>query len=520
MDATLRILALLAAAAAPAAAQTLEEVRWSRGEGLWTDAGGWSPEVVPNNTPEAHYHAIVPTGRTVEIPPSERIEITRLSGGGTVVAEGLLFQVSEWVASGAIVVRDGDFVAEVVRPIGAAILSLDGSRRATRIGRVDLEGDASLTVGMDAGSWLRFIESDSAPLRISGNGTSLTLESGLSPGSVVSGAFAQFAVGGTNDGAIFALVEGLWCGETFSNHGSATFTFDTASRSSGGVFSHIENSGTLVLNTTVHAFDYAPVLMDGLVNTGRVVLTGDISATTPYRQDGAVTNSGIIEIAEGGQFGSATLSAGTVVNHGSVRVSFGGGIYALSGPFINTGRIEVSMGLAADHPGPRGGYVFSDSFEQTSDGELHITLAGADTTGGGSSVDFGVYAGDRMSLAGTLTVDVLPPFQPSPGDEFFILKTWPIAPLEGVIVGSFDRIELPRLKGAAWNTDALYTEGVLRVVEACGAEWDGQPGVGAGDLLAFLADFRDGAPGADVTGDGRTDVADLLTFLGSFRAGC
>src|SRR5690606_38391049 len=119
---------------------------------------------------------------------------------------------------------------------------------------------------------------------------------------------------------------------------------------SGGVFSHIENSGTLVLNTTVHAFDYAPVLMDGLVNTGRVVLTGDISATTPYRQDGAVTNSGIIEIAEGGQFGSATLSAGTVVNHGSVRVSFGGGIYALSGPFINTGRIEVNMGLAADHP--------------------------------------------------------------------------------------------------------------------------------------------------------------------------
>lgn len=518
MDATLRILALLAAAAAPAAAQTLEEVRWSRGEGLWTDAGGWSPEVVPNNTPEAHYHAIVPTGRTVEIPPSERIEITRLSGGGTVVAGGRSFQIAEWEGSGKVIVRDGDFVAGVVRPTGTATLSLERSGRATRIERIEPESNAELFVSMGPAGRLVITESDNARLRVNGAGDSLGLLRGLSADSAVDGVFTYLAIGGTSSGSISVRVSSVSAVADFTNPGSATLVFDTTLPSSGS-FAHVENSGTLMLATTPDGWRHAPVSMAGLVNTGRVVLTGDVSATTLGHENGVITNSGLLEISSTPP-ANAGLSADTVINHGTIRVGVRGGLFTLSGPIINAGRIEVAVGLPPEHPGPRGGYVFSNAFEQTSEGELRIVFAGSDTSAADPSETIGVYVNGPTSLAGTLAIDILPPFSPAPGDEFFVLKTRSGTPLADLIQGAFDRLQLPPLHGAAWNADALYTEGVLRVVEACGAEWDGQPGVDVGDLLAFLADFRDGAPGADVTGDGRTDVADLLTFLGSFRAGC
>ncbi|MCA9300298.1 MAG: hypothetical protein KDA28_14605, partial [Phycisphaerales bacterium] len=56
--------------------------------------------------------------------------------------------------------------------------------------------------------------------------------------------------------------------------------------------------------------------------------------------------------------------------------------------------------------------------------------------------------------------------------------------------------------------------------EPCLADWNEDDVVNVFDAIAYLADFADFRPEADLNDDGAFDVFDILIFLDAFDAGC
>ncbi len=68
-----------------------------------------------------------------------------------------------------------------------------------------------------------------------------------------------------------------------------------------------------------------------------------------------------------------------------------------------------------------------------------------------------ITANQLLTLAGTLDVELINGFNPVPGDRFDLF--------DGPVAGRFATMNLPELGGGmGWDTGALYTTGVLRVV--------------------------------------------------------
>jgi hypothetical protein len=115
-----------------------------------------------------------------------------------------------------------------------------------------------------------------------------------------------------------------------------------------------------------------------------------------------------------------------------------------------------------------------------SGGTLDLNPTSVVTMHLGSTADFAeLDVSDGLSLGGTLAVLLDSPFAPALGDSFDILD-W------GSLSGTFDTLALPALApGLSWNTLALYTSGVLSVIEGPGGDFNGDGSVDAADYVVW-----------------------------------
>ena len=99
-------------------------------------------------------------------------------------------------------------------------------------------------------------------------------------------------------------------------------------------------------------------------------------------------------------------------------------------------------------------FLIGEDYGQTSSGLLDIELAGLVR---GDEFDALLVAGD-MRLAGSLVVDLIDGFVPSPGNMFDIMDF-------ATLIGEFDTLQLADLPNNwSWNTSKLYVTGEIWVV--------------------------------------------------------
>jgi len=268
----------------------------------------------------------------------------------------------------------------------------------------------------------------------------------------------------------------------------------------------------------------------GNVNVGRNLSTGEPPGllVSPGHGDITVSGAGSLLTASGltigflptgpnpGGSGTLTLASGGVVTTNSAITIVNG---SLSGTGTINGDLQNPSGTVALAT-PFGTLNVNGNFGQNSAASLQIALGG---TTAGTNYDQLIVSRD-MALFGTLQISLANSFSPSLGDRFHVLA-W-----GGTLSGTFGT-QLPALTGTlAWNTDALYTSGVLSVIDTnfLPGDFDRNGHVNVADIApmqAALADLSNyqSAHGnmtnaqlvsiGDLNGDGLVNSADLQGLI-------
>ena len=292
--------------------------------------------------------------------------------------------------------------------------------------------------------------------------------------------FDAVEAGPTGTMQIDALTgSGSFHGGYFGNQGGLT-TLTLGAAGGSGTF-----SGTLLDDSGAHL----AIVKQG---SGTQVFSGNNSYT-----GGTTVTAGTLVIGAAG----ALPPGSAVVNNASLDIAGNSTAGNLSG----TGTTTVAGGVTLN----------VGSFAQ---GGLTMQLAGAM-----AAANAKLNVSGTLTLAGTLTVNLVNNFMPVAGNSFDILD-W--GSLSGM---SFSTVQLPALSGAAmWNTSQLYTSGVLSVVPTFllgDINRDGKVTVAdISALMSALANLNgyqtsDNLTGAqlkligDLNGDGHVNNADVQALI-------
>jgi hypothetical protein len=216
------------------------------------------------------------------------------------------------------------------------------------------------------------------------------------------------------------------------------------------------------------------------------------------------TNAADVTIIGNGSFPALE---GLSVNQGAFRLRQAHDESCPSG-LTNTGLLDLGAGCDVNVTG---------QFAQSDQGALTVQLAGTTPLAQYAAVHSTVSA----ALAGTLAVQLAPPFIPSLGNQFDIVTAPSIS-------GSFTTIQLPVISSTR-QFQVIYLPDRVRltVIPAnCYANCDGsavQPFLNANDFQCFLNAFAAGNPYANCDGsttDPVLNANDFACFLNAFAAGC
>lgn len=215
--------------------------------------------------------------------------------------------------------------------------------------------------------------------------------------------------------------------------------------------------------------------------------------------DSTVTTAKEIEILEGGALTGAGLITGYQEVIAGVAEFQNKGL--LDPEVVNSGLIDPFNGSLA------GTLAINGDLTQRESGELRIDLFGA---GGAAGVDFDkLTISGNATLAGTLAINLVGAFLPTPGQLFPVLSAGSLN-LEGL-----------QLTGPASNLFSLSVMGGTDLVLIAGpvgsADFDGN-GIVNGDDLAIWKERYGATTGGlgDANGDGYVDGDDFLNWQRHF----
>ncbi len=241
----------------------------------------------------------------------------------------------------------------------------------------------------------------------------------------------------TGDRLLFSAASGANAGKINLQGGAAEFS-QALTNANGGL---ITGRGTLVtggtglnnLGSIALSAGITDVFGDVVHNTGNAAIGLQVSGNADVTFWDDVTNtSGLFRVSAGSSatfFG--TYAGGGITGTGSTY--FEADVTPGFSPAAITLGGDVNFGAAA---------------------KLVMELAGTNV---GSEYDR-ITVGGQLALGGVLTISLLDDFEPAGGNSFDILD-WQ------TLSGTFSDIELPELDGdLTWDTDDLYTSGVLSVV--------------------------------------------------------
>ncbi|MEX0642163.1 MAG: autotransporter-associated beta strand repeat-containing protein [Pirellulales bacterium] len=431
--------------------------------------------------------------------------------------------------TGTLVISQADFS-------GRPIITLTGNNTYTgdtivRFGTLRLEGPlggsggvvrlepntsliAKASVGQSvAGSPLAAIFADTNDISL-GDTNSLvgfshggTLRIGANVVTLRSRAFAALGPMTTLGGGTISAPNGIFVapGGAFVGSGAVN------GKVSAGVGSTTQATGNLSLGS---ASDFDGFFSDGVLRVGE-------HTVTIHDRNQAVLGS-LTTLGAGGNFGTLSVPNGSLLEAGKNVVGYG----TVEGEFVNRGAVHGEGPSAGDGitlidrvtgDGSYSGTV--TFFGALSPGNSPAMVAAEDVRfGEGARLEFelgGRTAGDdydvlastgEVVLAGTLRVELIRGFAPSPGDEFRVLSY-------GSRAGTFDAFEGAELGGGLYLGQIYGDEG-LTLVAALGGDVNLDGEVNRLDLAVFTRNLGDGTnpdwPHGDFDGDGRVGLDDLL----------
>ena len=361
-------------------------------------------------------------------------------------------------------------------------------------GRLDVSDDAQLGIAsptVNPAGTLRYTATLDTARTFNLNGGTLEAPIGVTltlNGATVNGGFLRGAgtfvlTGGTALNGVTTLNSttlnqtGPVAVTNFTNGGTFTITGGQTLTWNGGANT---TTGRLTVNGTANVTDFASsgqLTIHGggtLNNSGTPLVLGGGSRTT-INPSGTLATAPFtsIELNGGLLVNNGTISGITDVNYGSLAK--GTGVYGV----VNVGQGGVYA------PGNSPGIVTAaavhfDNTPVTSGAPvLQIELAGIAP---GTQYDQ-LHVTGQLSLGGTLEVSLVDGFAPAAGNTFDILD-W------GTLSGTFATLHLPTLAaGLSWDASKLYATGILSVLPALAADFDGDGDVDSGDLTKWKAGF-------------------------------
>ncbi len=305
--------------------------------------------------------------------------------------------------------------------------------------------------------------------------------------------------GGSGASATLDVVDGVVVGLTLVDGGSGYTSNPTVSigapTSDGGTANFLANGAPLILNSEVAT---ARVRLVDNLNLGAGSFTGQreirvldnpasdndfaelggIISNTTAGIGIAKTGAGRLLLSGNNSYdGDTTVTAGTLaVGHanalgstGNINVANAAILVIESGvTFLRPVTFAAGATLAGTGTySPAGGFTVSAGVHVAPGNSPGILNVGDITFDTGSFLDIelgGLLRGTEydalvssgtIAAGGTLNVVAIDGFSFSQGDSFDIL--------DGDIVGLFEVVSLPALTGLKWNTDALYTDGIIRI---------------------------------------------------------
>lgn len=124
---------------------------------------------------------------------------------------------------------------------------------------------------------------------------------------------------------------------------------------------------------------------------------------------------------------------------------------------------------------------------------------------------------DFIQLAGTVEINLVDGFTPSPGDEWVLLSSFPRQ-----FAGSFDDLIVPPAPtGFEFRiADSVSSNVEIILFLACLADVNGDGAATPADFNAWVLAFNNQAPECDQNGDGQCNPADFNAWILNFNAGC
>jgi hypothetical protein len=251
----------------------------------------------------------------------------------------------------------------------------------------------------------------------------------------------------------------------FSNNGTIILSTNPPLPTSLATLSVSGGSGTLTNRGSLSTFGVGLAihnLFAQLDNQGVVTVASNGPLLIGL---GSHTNSGSITMND-----NATLSQGSFINTGTVKIAAGKSLTALTvGPFINasngsidgSGTLDLSSAASFNNSGSLnpggnlGKLTVLGALPLSSSGSINIELGGTS-----AGVDYDqVSVSGNATLSGTLNVSLFNAFVPSIGDVFSLLTY-------GLKTGSFSSTNLPALTGGkGWSIDYGATSTSIKVVD-------------------------------------------------------
>ncbi|MDE2307863.1 MAG: autotransporter-associated beta strand repeat-containing protein [Xanthomonadaceae bacterium] len=363
---------------------------WSTTSPNWTDATG---SVSAAMSPQPGFAIFGGAPGTVTVDNS----------AGTVSATGLQFASNGYTLAGGTLTLVGNGAAPIVRvgdgsAAGAGytatisnVIAGSAGLRKTDLGTLVLTGANSYTGGTTIDGGTLSVAADG---NLGAAGGTLTLDGGT------------LQVTGS---AFHATTRGITLGSAGGGFDIAdagnTFTVAQALAGSGSLDK--QGSGTLVL-TGANTYTGSTTISAGTLQGDTTSLQGNIAdnAALVFEQNGAGTFAGTISgsgsVTQGGTgvltlTGANSYSGGTTISAGVLQLGNGGTTGAIAGDVLDDGTFAFDRSDAVTFAG-----VVSGSGALTQMGSGTLTLTGANSYSGGTTISAGTLQGDTASLQGNI----------------------------------------------------------------------------------------------------------------------
>jgi autotransporter-associated beta strand protein len=462
---------------------------WNVGSGDWATAGNWSNNAVPTNDSAIKFIGAGGLSTNNQLTSVSGITFAGTSGSYTVSGDALALGSSGILnESGNTHTLQNNFSLSTNATFNALSNGLVIAGNVTN-------GGNQLTLAGPNNTEVSGIISGGGALLKSGAGT-----------ATLTGANSY--TGGTTVSA------GELAGNTTSLQGnianSATLRFDQAA---DGTYSGVVSGNGLLIKVG------AGTLTLGGANSysgGTLVSAGALLGTTTSLQ-GSVTNNATVIFSQSadGSYSGAMSGSGALVKEGAGNVTISGANSYNGGTTINGGTLTASTASIPGAVSVASGATFaisqttngtysgavSGSGRLVKEGAGNVTLAGANSYGGGTLISAGTLTGSTASLQGDITNNATLAFSQTTNGTY-------AGALSGT--GSFSKAGSGTVTLAGANS---FTGGITLTAGGLSISSDGNLGNAANDIvfgggtLATTAGINLGA-GRDFSGSGTIDIAD------------